>query len=31
MCLILSMSYEFYYDNVTVTSCTNIRYDNVAI
>jgi len=30
--LILSMSsYEFYYDDVTVTSFINIRYGNVAV
>ena len=29
--LILSTSYEFYYDDVTVTSFINIRYGNVAI
>jgi len=29
--LILSTSYEFYYDDVNVTSFINIRYGNVAV
>jgi len=29
--LILSTSYEFYYDDVTVMSFINIRYGNVAV
>jgi len=29
--LILSKSYEFYYDDVTMTSFINVRYRNVAV
>ena len=29
--LILSTSYEFYYDDITVTSFINIRYGNVVV
>jgi len=29
--LILSTTYEFYYDDVTVTSFINITYGNIAV